>query len=319
MGLSDAEIAARLSQLNGHRFEEFVAELWQRRGWETTVTTRSNDKGIDIIATQDTPYQEKELIQAKRYQEGNRIGGPEIQQYASLRHQENNVDKVVIVTTSGFTDSALSIAKRANLKLIDGKRLVQLVSRLNSSDLVKNYTSDINTSSDHRVPKSTVKHPKEQQEDSTVTLSDTSDYLSMEVVGMGPVETTLQGSGFTETTHVDGIMFALKLFNHADTENLIEYLDAFELVDEMGNTYSPANLGGGQFDEFWEKHGGEFQGFDLKIIEPGSRIKYAIAFSMPDRAKPAELKLERYNVDIQFDHESRQRIPDLPPRLTGMN
>lgn len=295
-----------------------MAELWQRRGWDTTVTTESNDKGIDIVATRSTPYQEKELIQAKRYQEGNRVGGPEIQQYASLRHQEDNVDKVVVVTTSGFTDSALSIAKKANLKLIDGVGLAQLVSRLNASDLVVDYTSEASASSEHTVPKTTVQQPEKQQEGGKVALSDTSDSLSMEIIGMGPIETTIQGSILRDTTHIDGTMFAVKIFNHVDTDNLIEYLNAFELVDERGNTYSPANLGAGQFDGVWEKHGGKAQGFDFKVIEPGSRVKYAIAFSMPDRTKPAELKFERYNIDIQFNHESRQRIPELPPELTEM-
>lgn len=228
------------------------------------------------------------------------------------------MDKVVIVTTSGFTDSALSIAKRANLKLIDGAGLAQLVSTLNASDLVEDYTSKASASSESKVPKTTVQQPEEQQGGNTVALSDTSESLSMEIVGMGPIETTTQGGILQDTTHIDGIIFALKLFNHIDADSLIEDLSAFDLIDERGNTYSPANLGAGQFDGVWEKHGGKGKSLDFKVIEPGSRMKYAIAFSIPDRAKLAELRFDRYNIEIQFNHESRKRIPELPPELKGM-
>lgn len=318
MALSNTEVIERLRQLSGYGFEKFVAELWQRRGWDTTVTAGSNDKGIDIIATQNTPYHEKELIQAKRYHESNRVGGPEVQQYASLRHQEDNVDKVVVVTTSSFTDSAISIAKKANLKLVDAAGLAQLVDTINASDLVEDYTSKVGVSSENKVLKTTVQQPEEQQEGDTVVLSDTSDSLSMEIVGMGPIETTIQGGILQDTTYIDGIVFGLKIFNHNNIDHLIEDITDFNLVDEGGNTYYPANLGAGQFDDVWMKHGGKGKSLDLKVIEPGSRIKYAVAFSVPDRVKPAELRLERYNVKIQFNHESRKRIPELPPALKGI-
>jgi len=318
MGLSDTEIIERLRQLEGYEFEKFVAELWQRRGWDTTVTTESNDQGIDIIATQSTPYHEKELIQAKRYHESNRVGGPEIQQYVSLRHQEDNVDKVVVVTTSSFTDSAISIAKKANLKLIDAAGLAQLVSTINASKLIEDHTSKVSVSSERSIPKTTLQRPEEQQGGNTVALSDTSDSLSIEIVGMGPIETTMQGGILQDTTHIDGIIFALKIFNHINIDSLIEDITAFNLVDERGKTYYPANLGAGQLDDVWEKHGGKGKSLDLKVIESGSRMKYAVAFSVPDRVKPAELSLDRYNIKIQFNHESRKRIPELPPALKGI-
>ena len=118
-----------------------------------------------------------------------------------------------------------------------------------------------------------------------------------------------------DTTHINGIMFALEFFNHLDTDILIKYLNAFDLVGERGNAYSTANLGAGQFDAVWEKHGGKANDLDLKMIEAGSSMKYAIAFTIPDRVKPAKLRFGRYNINIQFNHESRKRIPELPPKL----
>ncbi|PGF17246.1 hypothetical protein CP556_14825 [Natrinema sp. CBA1119] len=72
------------------------------------MSTASNDKGIDVRvrAKKTTPYNQKALIQAKRYGEGNKVGSPAIQQYSSLKHQEDNVDKVVVVTTSSYSRNA---------------------------------------------------------------------------------------------------------------------------------------------------------------------------------------------------------------------
>ncbi|MFB6145568.1 MAG: restriction endonuclease [Candidatus Nanohaloarchaea archaeon] len=71
-----------------------------------TVTRASNDRGIDIVAEKEQPYHQKVLIQTKRYSKGNKVGSKEVQQYYSLKDQEDNVDQVITVTTSSFTKSS---------------------------------------------------------------------------------------------------------------------------------------------------------------------------------------------------------------------
>lgn len=115
-------------------FERFVARLWQERGWETTVTPAQQDGGIDVVATKTTPYAEKQLIQAKHYQDGNSVSAPEIQQYAGLKHQHPDADSVVIVTSGEFTDPARETAEQANVKLVSGTQLADLAA---DNDLLK--------------------------------------------------------------------------------------------------------------------------------------------------------------------------------------
>lgn len=115
-----------LRSLEPYEFEQFVANLWAESGWSTRVLPESNDYGIDIVATKADPTPQKLLIQAKRYREGNNVGGPAVQQYRSLLEQEPDADSVVIVTTSSFTSQARDLADRMNVKLVDGTMLLEM-------------------------------------------------------------------------------------------------------------------------------------------------------------------------------------------------
>lgn len=132
-------LKSRLQKMDDYEFEHFVADLWREMGWETEVSQASVDAGIDVIATQDTPYHQKKVIQAKRYGDSTTVGGPDIQQYASLKQQVQNADSVVIVTTSSFTSSAESRARELNVKLVDGRGLVEMIEDLDAYDIVDDY------------------------------------------------------------------------------------------------------------------------------------------------------------------------------------
>lgn len=133
------DLKRTLQGMDDYDFEHFVADLWGRMGWETEVSNQSSDKGIDVVATRRSPYEEKALIQAKRYGPNTTVGSPAIQQYASLKHQRHGVDKVLVVTTNGFSGQAEELAHQLNVKLVDGDDLVGLVEELDAMDLVERY------------------------------------------------------------------------------------------------------------------------------------------------------------------------------------
>lgn len=132
-------VKERLQSMDEYAFEQFLADLWAERGYSTKVSQETIDAGIDVIATKQSPYLQKELIQAKRYNAENKVGGPEIQQYASLKHQGENVDSVVVVTTSSFTRHARERADELNVKLVDGDQLVQMVQDLDAAHLLAKH------------------------------------------------------------------------------------------------------------------------------------------------------------------------------------
>lgn len=138
-GQSAEDIRTRLQEIDPYEFEDFVAELWQEEGWETTVSQGSNDMGVDVIAEKKGTINQKLAIQAKRYSDGNKVGRPKVQQYHSLKEQDTDADAAVVVTTSSFTDKARLWAHEHNVKLVDGEDLVDMLRKHQRLDLVDEY------------------------------------------------------------------------------------------------------------------------------------------------------------------------------------
>ena len=133
------ELKTVLQQMDPYDFEHFVAELWNRMGWETEVSSAAMDEGVDVTARKQHPYEQTTLIQAKRYGPNTTVGSPDIQQYASLSQQYDGIDKVIVVTTNEFTAQARDLAGRLNVKLIDGDDLAALITQYDALDLVDEY------------------------------------------------------------------------------------------------------------------------------------------------------------------------------------
>lgn len=143
------ELKTLLQQMDPYDFEHFIADLWTRMGWETEVSSAAMDEGVDVVARKTSPYDQTTLIQAKRYGPNSTVGSPDIQQYASLSHQYDGVDKVVIVTTNQFTSQARDLADRLNVKLINGDDLTQLIADNDAADLVAEYLPFVETTDKH--------------------------------------------------------------------------------------------------------------------------------------------------------------------------
>ena len=140
----DSALLQRLQNTDPYEFEEFVADLWEDRGWETEVSQSSNDLGVDVIAEKsDGIVAQKQVIQVKRYNSTNKIGRPEVQKYHALKEQDTSADAAVIVTTSEFTTTAEEWAEDNNVKLIDGADLVDLIHDRKRYDLVDKYAPTI--------------------------------------------------------------------------------------------------------------------------------------------------------------------------------
>jgi exosome complex RNA-binding protein Csl4 len=141
MDFAGEELLKKLQNMNEYEFEDLVADLWEKQGWDTVVTSDSNDGGVDVIAERDTPFHRKEIIQAKRHASDSTVGSPAIQRVNSLKDQRASVDTVVVVTTNGFSFPAQEAASNLNVKTINGEQLVALVDELEAGDIINKYTS----------------------------------------------------------------------------------------------------------------------------------------------------------------------------------
>lgn len=126
-GLPPNALDNAFRRIDPYTFERVVARIWELQGYETTVSSGSYDRGIDIVAQTDSPVEQKVLIQAKRYADGNKIGSQTVRNYATLHRQEPDADTVIIVTTSSFTEEAESLASDLQVKTVDGDGLSELV------------------------------------------------------------------------------------------------------------------------------------------------------------------------------------------------
>lgn len=142
---TDEYLRRRLQTMDPEVFEHFIADVWETLGWETRVVGEPGDKGIDVIATGEHPNgrTEKQLIQAKRYGPNTTVGSPEVQQYASLRLQEDGVDTVTIVTTGTFSRQAEEMAPELAVELVDGEGLLEVIDARDGWPVVAEYFEEL--------------------------------------------------------------------------------------------------------------------------------------------------------------------------------
>jgi len=91
-------------------FEEIVAELFRKEGFEVELTQATRDGGVDIIAiSRRMNIWQKMIVECKRYAPQNKVGIAVVQRLLGVKDQLR-ANKAVVVTTSSFTKDAQRIA-----------------------------------------------------------------------------------------------------------------------------------------------------------------------------------------------------------------
>lgn len=139
---SDDEFLQWIRQIEPHDFEYFIADLWEEMGWETRVTNQSGDRGIDVIASREHPFDQTVVIQAKRYGADTKVGSRDAREYAGALHEHGSADSAIIVTTGGVTSGAFDSARETGVKIISGQKLATLIQEENAVTLIEEYVTD---------------------------------------------------------------------------------------------------------------------------------------------------------------------------------
>ncbi len=103
---------AYLYQLSPRQFEEFIAELFFRHGFQVELTKQTRDGGKDIIAVSsrlDIPV--KYIVECKRYAYERKVSIEYVQRLLGVKVSES-ANKAILVTTSQFTRDAIAFANR---------------------------------------------------------------------------------------------------------------------------------------------------------------------------------------------------------------
>lgn len=123
-------LVQELQALQSQAFESFCQKLLQELGFEDVhVTKQGADGGIDGYGDfRQRAVRIKSAFQAKKWQEGNSVGRPEIDKFRGAI--QGDYDHGVFITTSRFTKEAQasSFKKGAiTILLLDGDAVAQLM------------------------------------------------------------------------------------------------------------------------------------------------------------------------------------------------
>lgn len=106
-----------LYTLSPRRFEELVAELYRRRGFEARLTPASGDEGVDVyVLRHDDLGASLTIVQAKRYAAGRKVRA------AVVRELVGTVDlkratSGILITTSDFEPAARKLQQQYEYRL----------------------------------------------------------------------------------------------------------------------------------------------------------------------------------------------------------
>lgn len=110
-----------LHNMSGVEFEAWVVKVLKENGFDDVRgTPATGDQGADIIANKDG---RNIIIQAKRHK--GTVGNKAVQEViGAMQYYGGNEGWVI--TNSTFTSSAIALAQKSKVKLIDGKALSQI-------------------------------------------------------------------------------------------------------------------------------------------------------------------------------------------------
>jgi restriction system protein len=106
-----------LHQLQPRKFEELVAELYRRRGFEVTLTPASGDEGVDVyVVSRNDLGRTLWVVQAKRYAANRPIEAGVVRElYGTVMAQEASAG--ILITTSFFQPGAKDLERKYEYRL----------------------------------------------------------------------------------------------------------------------------------------------------------------------------------------------------------
>ena len=110
--------------MSGDDYEIYCKYILKQRDWIVKLTPKSGDQGVDLIASKESL---KVCIQCKRYSKP--VGNKAVQEIFTGK-QFYSVSHGVLVSSAGFTKSAISLASKTGIILLSDINLKKLESFL---------------------------------------------------------------------------------------------------------------------------------------------------------------------------------------------
>lgn len=112
-----------LMKMNWREFEAYVCELFNQLGFEANLTKSTGDGGKDILIYKENFFA---VAECKRYGPKTKVSRPDIQKFHSAMIG-CKAEKGYYITTSEFTNHAISYVLDKPITLINGIKLINIV------------------------------------------------------------------------------------------------------------------------------------------------------------------------------------------------
>lgn len=124
-------------QIDPIKLEELVAGMYEKRGYQVTLTPRSGDRGRDVIAVWPGFGTVRLIESVKRYAPDRRVTADDVRALAGVLLMDPQANKGIVTTTSEFApgikdDPIIKPYLPYKIELVNGKELLKRL-----SDLVK--------------------------------------------------------------------------------------------------------------------------------------------------------------------------------------
>ena len=119
------KVISSVNKMDGGQFEDFMSFIFEEMGYNVRQTPKTRDGGKDLILnTKDG----KIYVEIKRYASKNLISSSLILKLIGSAVSDG-VDKCIFLTTSGYTNDAMEVAKKSkvDIKLIDIDGFIDMV------------------------------------------------------------------------------------------------------------------------------------------------------------------------------------------------
>ena len=116
----------QLYALSPYDFEQFVGQVFRKKGFNVVLRGRSGDMGVDL-ELHHNDNGKRAVVQCKRYR--NTVGPETVRElYGTMLHER--VSHAFLVTTAEISGGGRTWAQNKPLTLIDGETLVRIASEL---------------------------------------------------------------------------------------------------------------------------------------------------------------------------------------------
>ncbi len=136
-----------IQELEWKKFEDLSVAYYLEKGIKAETTPLGADGGIDIKLYQDESGKPTTIIQCKSW--ASQVGVKQIREFLGVMTHEK-IAKGFYMTSSGYTNDAIEMAKSNQITLINGEMLLMMIQRLSPTSQQKLLA--LATSGDYKTP-----------------------------------------------------------------------------------------------------------------------------------------------------------------------